>query len=67
MPFTGFPNKTIIGPIWIKRFATDPAGLKSEFERLLTLEFDQLLSAHGTFVESGAHAEVEAAFADMYG
>jgi len=67
MPFLGFTRKTIIGPIWVKRFAKDPAGLKSEFERLLALDFDQLLSAHGTFVEQGAHAEVEAAFEDMYG
>ena len=67
MPFAGFPNKTIIGPVWVKQLATDPVALKSEFERLLTLEFDQLLSAHGTFVERGAHAEVEAAFDAMYG
>jgi len=67
MPLIGFTNKTIIGPIWVKRFATDHAGLKSEFERLLKLDFDQLLSAHGTFVERGAHAEVEAAFEVMFG
>jgi len=67
LPFAGFPNKTIIGPIWVKQLATDEAGIKAEFERLLTLEFDQLLSAHGTFVERGAHAEVEAAFDTMFG
>lgn len=58
----GFPNKTIIGPIWVKMLALDRAGLKSEFERLLSLEFDQLLGAHGTFLEEGAHAQLEQAF-----
>jgi hypothetical protein len=35
--------------------------LEQEFRRLLRLEFDKLLSAHGALVRSGAHAAVEAA------
>ena len=62
LPFLGFPNKTIIGPIWLKRMAKDRDGVRREFDRLLALEFDQLLSAHGTFVSKNAHTELEQAF-----
>ena len=67
MPFIGFPNKTLIGPAWIKLLVEDKEGIKSEFERLLQLDFDQLIAAHGTFLPSGAHAEVEQAFGKMFG
>lgn len=66
-PFIGFPNKTVIGPIWLKGAVTDQDGMKSEFRRLLQLDFDQLLSAHGAFLNSGAKAEVEDAFEKTYG
>ena len=52
--FRGFPNETLIGPIWTQMLAADKQLLRSEFERLLELDFDQLLSAHGTFLPSGA-------------
>ncbi len=61
LPFMGFPKTTIVGPIWLKMMTPEGGSLKSEFERLLTLDFDQLLSAHGSFLEKGAHANVEAA------
>ena len=66
MPLIGFPNKTLIGPAWMKMLVTDKAGIRAEFERLLELDFDQLAAAHGTFVPSGAHAAVAAAFAKMF-
>lgn len=62
LPLLGFPNETIIGPIWVKKMAQDQGTLLADFERLLSLDFDQLLSAHGTFVEKNAHAELERAF-----
>lgn len=62
MPLVGFPNKTIIGPIWLQKLAKDQDGIQAEFKRLLSLDFDQLIAAHGTFVEKGAHAELEGAF-----
>ena len=61
MPLIGFPKTTLLGPIWLKIQTPDGASLKGEFERLLTLEFDKLLSAHGTFLRGGAHAAVAAA------
>lgn len=67
MPLLGFTKTTLIGPMWMKMAVTDKALIKSEFERLLTFEFDQLLSAHGTFLSSNAHSEVEQAFDKMFG
>ncbi len=61
MPLIGFPKTTLIGPIWLKLQTLEGTSLKSEFERLLTLEFDNLLSAHGTYLRGGAHAAVEVA------
>lgn len=58
----GFPKKTLIGPMWMKLLITDQLGMKAEFERLMQLEFEQLLAAHGTFLESNAKAEVRQAF-----
>ena len=66
MPLRGFPRKTLIGAIWMKILVEDRDGMKSEFERLLRLDFDQLLSAHGTFVPKNAHAQVEQAFQEMF-
>jgi hypothetical protein len=61
MPFIGFKKTTIIGPFWLKLMTEDRALLEQEFRRLLGLDFDKLLSAHGQLVRSGAHAAVEAA------
>lgn len=66
MPLIGFPKKTLIGPVWMKALVRDRDGMKAEFQRLLELDFDQLIAAHGTVLESGAHAEVEGAFNRMF-
>jgi hypothetical protein len=58
MPFIGFPKTTIVGPIWLKIMTPAGGSLKSEFERLLTLDFDRLLSAHGSLLTSGAKDSV---------
>ena len=62
LPLMGFPNRTILGPIWMKIMVTDRDGMRREFERLLELDFDQLLSAHGVFLAQNAKAEVRAAY-----
>ncbi len=67
MPFIGFPKTTIIGPIWVKIMTPEGATLKPEFERLLSLEFDALISAHGSFLQTGAKAAVRKAFDKVYG
>jgi hypothetical protein len=61
MPFIGFPRTTIVGPIWLKLMTPEGGSLESEFRRLLTLEFDSLLSAHGSLLRGGAHAGVASA------
>ena len=66
MPFIGFPKTTIIGPIWLKLMTPEGASLESEFTRLLELPFDGLLSAHGSFLSTGAHQAVEAAFNKIF-
>ncbi len=65
-PWIGFPKTTIVGPMWVKMMTPKGGNLESEFRRLLELDFDQLLSAHGTFLESGAHEACEGAVAKMF-
>jgi hypothetical protein len=66
MPFIGFPKTTIVGPIWVKMMTPEGGNLASEFRRLLELDFDQLLSAHGSLLETGAHAACERAVDKMF-
>ena len=66
LPLMGFPNKTLVGPIWTKLMTDDKAALRAEFDRLMNLQFDQLLSAHGTFLPAGAHAAVAAAIEERF-
>jgi hypothetical protein len=66
MPLIGFPRETLIGPLWMKLLVEDRDGIKAEFERLLEFDFDQLLSAHGTFLPKNAHTETERAFQKMF-
>ena len=66
MPLIGFPKTTIVGPMWIKVMTPESASLESEFRRLLELDFDQLLSAHGSFLETGAHEACERAVDKMF-
>ncbi len=61
MPFIGFPKTTILGPIWLKLMTPEGGSLESEFRRLLELDFDHLLSAHGSLLRGGAHAAVTGA------
>jgi hypothetical protein len=61
LPRIGFPKTTLLGPFWLKLMTPEGGSLESEFRRLLELKFASLLSAHGTLLESGAHAAVERA------
>ena len=61
LPFIGFPKTTLVGPIWLKLMTREGSSLKQEFERLSALDFDALLSAHGSFLAHGARAAVQAA------
>ena len=67
MPFIGFPKTTVVGPIWLKRMTPAGASLQGEFERLLELDFEALLSAHGTYLSYGAKAAVRRAVERTFG
>ncbi len=44
----GFFTPCVIGPVWLK-MATPPGGsLRADFERVLALDFDNLISGHGS-------------------
>ncbi len=58
MPLIGFPKTTVVGPIWLKMMTPEGGSLKRDFESLLTLDFDRLLSAHGSLLTSGAKDSV---------
>ncbi len=58
MPFIGFPKTSVVGPIWLKLMTPEGGSLKAVFERLLQLDFDRLLSAHGSLLASGAKESV---------
>jgi len=66
LPRIGFTQETLIPKMWLKFAVKNQEGIQTEFKRLLTLDFDQLISAHGTFVEQGAHGEVKRAFNNKF-
>ena len=66
MPFIGFPKTTIVGPIWLKVMTPEGGSLRRDFERPLTLDFDRLLSAHGSLLDSGAKASVARAVSKAF-
>ncbi len=50
----GFFTPCVIGPIWLK-MTTPPGGsMRADFERVLALDFDNLISGHGTPKLGGA-------------
>lgn len=50
----GFITPCVIGPMWLKA-STPPGGsLRADFERVLALDFDSLISGHGTPMIGGA-------------
>jgi len=61
MPFIGFPKTTLVGPVWLKLMTPEGGSLEGEFRRLLELDFEHLLSAHGSLLRDDAHAAVETA------
>ncbi|GLQ30882.1 hypothetical protein [Litoribrevibacter albus] len=54
----GFKTGINIGPPWLKRVTPKGSSMKSDFEKLLALDFDALVAAHGACLESGAKDEL---------
>lgn len=61
MRLFGFSRTTLVGPLWLKQLTPRGGSLHPDFKRLLQLEFEHLISAHGTALRGGAHAAVEKA------
>lgn len=63
----GFRKALLIGPPWLKRVTPAGGSLRPDFERLLQLDFDHLISAHGQLLRGGARAQVQACVAATFG
>jgi hypothetical protein len=50
----GFFTPCVIGPIWLKTVTPPGGSVRRDFERVLALDFDNLISAHGTPKIGGA-------------
>lgn len=50
----GFKVGMNIGPPWLKRVTPKGKSLKADFEKLLALEFDSIVAAHGLPMRNGA-------------
>lgn len=62
----GFKEGINIGPPWIKHVTPKGGSMKADFDKLLALDFDSIVAAHGLQLESGAkealNAEVRRVF-----
>jgi len=66
MPRMGFSKTTLVGPLWLTMMTPEGGSLRGDFARLLSLDFDGLLSAHGTLLQAGAHEAVAKAVAKAF-
>ena len=54
----GFKLGLLIGKPWLKRVTPKGGSLKGDFDKLLQLDFDHLVSAHGTVLRGGARLQL---------
>ena len=73
-PFTKFAFKLLgfkpginIGPPWLKRVTSKGCSLKSDFDRMLSLDFDAIVGAHDLHMRSGAKDALNAAVRRVFG
>lgn len=66
LPRMGFEKRLLIGPIWKKLFSTDNAMLKQDFERILALQCQHFVGAHGGYRLHDAASHLEAAVAKAF-
>lgn len=60
MHLMGFMHPVNIGPPWRKIMTPKGGSLKPDFERLLELEFDHVVGAHGSVCRGGAREKLKA-------
>ncbi len=59
MPLLGFKKGLLIGPPWIKKVTPKGGSMRGDFERLLELEFDHLIAAHGSLLRDDARSRLK--------
>ena len=64
--FLGFHRGLNIGPMWLKGVTPEGSSLKAEFERLVSLEFDAVVGAHGEPLTRGARTAVKQEIARVF-
>ncbi len=62
----GFRRGTQIGPLWKKAMTPPDGSLEPDFRRLLALDFNHLVGAHGDLRRDDAHAAAEQAVERAY-
>lgn len=55
----GFRLGLFIGAPWLKRVTPKGGSLKTDFQRLLQLDFDSLVAAHGSLLQATAKHQLE--------
>lgn len=63
----GFRLTLLIGGPWLKRVTEKGGSLLPEFERLLSLDFEHLVAAHGQLLKHQAKPMLKAAMAKRFG
>ncbi|MBW2524342.1 MAG: hypothetical protein JRI23_09215 [Deltaproteobacteria bacterium] len=66
MHLMGFMKPMNIGPPWKKRMSPEGGSLRSDFERLLELEFDLAVGGHGTVCRGGARQHLQSTVARVF-
>ncbi len=67
LPLMGFSQRLLIGKPWIKRVTPKGGSLRDDFERLLSLEFDHLVAAHGSLLRGGAREQLREEMTRCFG
>lgn len=66
MRLMGFSLTTLVGPVWMKYMTSEDGSIRPDFDRLLQLDFEHLVSAHGTLLQTNARAGVGVAVERAY-
>lgn len=66
MPLAGFRLGTNIGPLWRRMMTHKGSSLAPDFQRLLELEFEHLIGAHGALCRGDAHRRLSQAVAATF-
>jgi len=62
----GFKTGVNIGPPWLKRVTRKRGTLQHDFERLVLLDFDALVAAHGSHLKTGAKEALQGEMARAF-